>query len=580
MYKDIVARTEFPNPAFERKHWKHLNGTWMFAFDDENKYECLDIEKIVYPLEIQVPFCYQSALSGIGTDKTCENIWYSRSFDLNQDELSGSVILKFGAVDYSAKVWINGSYVGRHDGGYTPFSFEISHLALVGENRITVKAEDSYSKEYPRGKQMWDKDPDLCWYTNSSGIWQSVWLEFTGNNYITKAHITPDVDKNQAHFEILSHKHSNSTIKVLLSKSGEYIGQATVSPVDGKSVVSYTFEECSARAVFDLYWSPQFPVLIDVELILTQDGVEQDRVYTYFGMRKIHKEGDKLYLNNQFLYQRLVLDQGYWPDSLMTPPSDESIRKDVQLAKDMGFNGARKHQKIEDPRYYYWADKLGLLVWGELPSVYDFTYNSRYRLMTEMCGFIERDYNHPCIINWVPFNESWGVHQVADNKQQQDFVRAMYYLIKANDATRTVSSNDGWEQIEASDICGIHDYDITAENVNERYKDVYKVLGSSVNCRPVYARGVQYNGIPILLTEIGGIKLKDDNGWGYNQAAQNSEELLKQLSQIIEAIRNNKDIQGYCYTQLTDVMQETNGLLSPGREPKIPIQRLHKIFGQ
>jgi len=580
MVTDNIARTEFPNPIFERKNWKTLNGSWQFAFDYENKYENADIGKIEYPLAIQIPFCYESALSGIGTDKTCENIWYSRLFILTEKELSGSILLKFGAVDYTAKVWINGCYAGRHDGGYTPFTFDIARYVREGENRITVKAQDSYSKEFPRGKQMWEKDPDLCWYTNSSGIWQSVWLEFTGDNYITRAHITPDVDKNQAHFEIVTHHHSNVAIKAVLSKNGEYLGEATVIPVDGKSILNYTFEECSARAVFDLYWSPEFPVLIDVELILTEDGVEQDRIYTYFGMRKIHIEGDRLFINNQQLYQRLILDQGYWPDSLVTPPSDEAIQKDIQLTKAMGFNGARKHQKMEDPRYYYWADKLGLLVWGELPAVYDFTFDSRCRLMKEMCGFIERDYNHPCIINWVPVNESWGVHQVADNEQQRDFVRAMYYLIKANDQTRTISSNDGWEQIETGDICGVHDYNITPENVEERYADIYSVLKSSVNFRPVYARGIQYTGIPIMLTEMGGIKLTTDDGWGYNKTAENPEEMLGRIQSIVSFIRNHKGIQGYCYTQLTDIMKETNGLLTPEREPKIPCERLYSIFGK
>lgn len=580
MEQETIVRNEFPNPVFERKNWKSLNGSWDFAFDDGNEYEKAAAGEWEFPMKIKVPFCYQSAMSGIGTDRTCNNIWYSRTFELSQKELAGSVLLKFGAVDYTAKIWVNGKYIGRHDGGYTPFEFDITGNVLPGANKIVVKAEDSYTKEYPRGKQMWAKDPDMCWYTNHTGIWQSVWLEFTGSNYITRAHITPDIDRNQAHFEINTHKQNNISIRAVLRKNGEFIGEATVIPMDGKSILNYTFEESSVRAVFDLYWSPEFPVLIDVELIMTDDGVEQDRVYTYFGMRKIHVEGDKIFINNQLLYQRLVLDQGYWPESLITPPSDEAILKDIELTKAMGFNGARKHQKIEDPRYYYWADKKGLLVWGELPSAYDFTFDSRRRLMRDMQGFIERDFNHPCIVNWVPINESWGVHQVADNPQQQDFVRAMYYLIRANDPTRTVSSNDGWEQIETGDICGVHDYDITPENVKTRYHNVYEILKSSVNFKPVYSRGISYTGIPIMMTEMGGIKLKGGSGWGYRDEAENSEKMLERLNIIVSEIRNNKDIRGYCYTQLTDVMQETNGLLTPDREPKIPVERLRDIFGK
>lgn len=577
--KTTLMREEFPNPAFVRTHWRSLDGIWQFAFDKGNDFEEQRVETIAYPLEIQVPFCYQSALSGIGTDEDCENVWYNRCFTLTPEELTGGVLLKFGAVDYTAKVWINGAYIGRHDGGHTPFAFEISAHLRAGENRITVKAEDSYSKELPRGKQMWGKKPDMCWYTNTTGIWQSVWMEFVGDNYITGVEVTPDIDKNQAHFSIRARQEQDITLRVVLSQAGKPLGEMTVSPENGRGDVTFSFRESSARAVFDLYWSPEFPVLIDAEVILLWKGVECDRVYTYFGMRKIHVDGDRIFLNNQPLYQRLVLDQGYWPDGLMTAPSGDALKRDVELTKAMGFNGARKHQKIEDPRYYYWADKLGLLVWGELPSAYDFTPDSRRRLTGEMRAFIQRDYNHPCIISWIPLNESWGVHQVADNEQQRDFVRALYYMIKAEDPTRLVGSNDGWEQLETTDFCGVHDYDITPQNAEERYRDAYAVLRSSVNFKPVYARGVQYNGVPILLTEIGGVKLKQTEGWGYNGELADEDEMLAYLKSIMVSIRQYKHVQGFCYTQLTDVMQETNGLLSPEREPRVPVEVLKTIFG-
>lgn len=568
-----VRREEFPNPAFVRTNWKSLDGTWKFAFDGDN------LDEVTYPMEIQVPFCYQSQLSGIATDEPHDTVWYQRTFDITESELSGAVILRFGAVDYTAKVWINGVYVGRHDGGNVSFSFEISKYLHVGENVVTVKAEDSFSKELPRGKQMWGQKPDSCFYTNTTGIWQSVWLEFTGSNYITSVHITPEFDKNRAKFTIRANDEKNITVKAELSLGDRELGEFSVTVKEGKVEGLFTFEEFGPEAVFKLWWTPEVPNLIDVKVTLCQDGTELDVVDTYFGMRKIHKEGDKIFLNNNLLYQRLVLDQGYWAESLMTPPSNEAIKKDVELTKAMGFNGARKHQKIDDPRYYYWADKLGLLVWGELPSAYDFTAESRKRLVDEMYEFIQRDYNHPCIISWVPMNESWGIYEISDNVQQRDFARALYYLIKGTDTTRLVSSNDGWDQIETTDFCGIHDYAITPSNAKERYEDVYEVLKGSVNFKPIYARGVKYNGVPILLTEMGGVKLKGADGWGYSSDVKDESEMLTYLENIIAEVRNYKNIQGFCYTQLTDVMQETNGLLDVDRNPKVPLDILRKIFG-
>lgn len=568
-----LRRDEYPNPAFVRTRWQSLDGTWKFAFDGDN------MEEITYPMEIQVPFCYQSKMSGIGTDEHHETVWYSRKFTVAQHELEGAVLLHFGAVDYVAKVWVNGKYVGQHEGGNVPFVFEISKYLHEGENEVTVKAEDSFSKELPRGKQMWRKEAWGCWYTNTTGIWQSVWLEFTGTNYITNVHITPDIDLNCARFTVRTNVNKDVALKVELSMNGEELGQFTMLSKDGKAEGSFTFQEYSVEASDKLWWTPWNPNLIDVKVALMQDEAEVDVVDAYFGMRKVHKEGDKIFLNNNQLYQRLVLDQGYWLESLMTPPSNEAIKKDVELTKEMGFNGARKHQKIDDPRYYYWADKLGLLVWGELPSAFDFTAESRKRLMDEMHAFIQRDYNHPCIICWVPFNESWGIPSIADNEQQRNYARAMYYMIKGDDTTRLISSNDGWDQIETTDFCGIHDYAITPENAKERYRDVYEVIKGSVNLKPVYARGVEYNGVPILLTEMGGVKLSDAEGWGYSVDVKDEEDMLNYLENIMKEVREFKNIQGFCYTQLTDLMQEANGLLDMERNPKVPLDRMRKIFG-
>lgn len=571
-----ILRTELPNPAFARENWRTLNGQWDFAFDSDDQFR---IDAIQFDKTINVPFCYESELSGINTDMTSRSVWYRRRLTVTDQELSGAVLLHFGAVDHFARIWINGQYVGCHEGGFTPFYFEISSFLIPGENTLVVKAEDSYSRELPRGKQMWNKEPRSCFYRNTTGIWQSVWLEFTGCDYITDIHITPDLDRNQAHFEIRTLHEQAANIVLTIRKGGEVLGSMTVCASNRRTCCSFGFQEHGVNSVFDLYWTPEFPNLLDVQVQMIRDGQVVDTVNTYFGMRKIHVCGERIYLNNSLLYQRLVLDQGYWPQGLMTAPSDDAIRQDVELTKAMGFNGARKHQKIEDPRYYYWADKLGLLVWGEMPSNYDFTREGQRMFLSELQAFMKRDHNHPCIISWIPFNESWGVHQIVGDPMQKNFVKGCYYLIKSLDDTRLVGSNDGWEQLNLTDFCGIHDYDITPSNFTNRYCDIEETMRGSVNFKPVYAKGEIYNNSPILITEMGGVKLKNDGGWGYNQDVENEERMVEYLRGMMKAIRGHERVRGFCYTQLTDVQQEMNGLLDGNRVPKVPVEVLKQIFG-
>lgn len=578
MKETQVRRWELPNPAFARENWQILNGIWEFSFDCEDVYETLGIESVAWDKKICVPFCYESLLSGIGSDEPSRSVWYRRTFDITPEQLDGAVLLRFGAVDHRARVWVNGRFVGEHEGGFTPFVFEIARFLHTGSNELVVKAEDGYDREIPRGKQMWERIPQQCFYRNTTGIWQSVWLEFTGHDHITDIRITPDLDHNRAHFAIRT-QGAQGQIHITVRKDTQILGTLQVCTADHTTVCSMGFAENGVRSVFDLYWTPEFPTLLDVEVRLILDGKVTDTVSTYFGMRKIHICGEQIYLNNSPLYQRLVLDQGYWPDGLMTAPSDEDIRRDVELAKAMGFNGARKHQKIEDPRYYYWADKLGLLVWGEIPSNYEFNPEGQRMLLSEMQAFIKRDYNHPCIVTWIPFNESWGVHQIVGDVMQKKFVKACYYLLHSLDGTRLVGSNDGWEQLNLTDFCGIHDYDITPENFHERYLNIEQTMRGSVNFKPVFAKGEQYGGCPILITEMGGVKIKNDEGWGYCQDMEDDVGMLEYLRGMMEAIRGHERIRGFCYTQLTDVQQETNGLADANRVVKVSIEALKEIFG-
>lgn len=573
-----IMRAELPNPSFARERWRTLNGQWDFLMDPEDCLQVGGVDKLSWDRTIRVPFCYESELSGIGSDAPSRSVWYRRSFAVTEEECSATVLLHFGAVDYRARVWVNGQYVGTHEGGFTPFAFEVQQYLHKGENTLVVKAEDSYSRELPRGKQMCGRRPCSCFYRNTTGIWQSVWLEFTGCDYITDIRITPDLDRNRADFVIRINGEHPSEIALTIRKESQVIGTMTVACESKNICCSFGFQENGVFSVENLYWTPEKPNLIDVEVTLIHDGKKYDTVSTYFGMRKIHVCGEEIYLNNSPLYQRLVLDQGYWPEGLMTAPSDEAIRRDVEMTKEFGFNGARKHQKIEDPRYYYWADKLGLLVWGEMPSNYDFTPEGQRMLLSELQAFVRRDYNHPCIVTWIPFNESWGVHEIAGDSRQKSFVKAVYYLLRSLDESRLVGSNDGWEQLELTDFCGIHDYDISPENFATRYMDIEKTMRGSVNFKPIYAAGEQYNGVPVLITEMGGVKLVNDDGWGYNQAMSDEEGMLRYLRSVMRAVRSHRQIRGFCYTQLTDVQQETNGLLDAARKPKVAFEELQKIF--
>lgn len=573
-----IMRAELPNPSFARERWRTLNGQWDFLMDPEDCLQVGGVDKLSWDRTIRVPFCYESELSGIGSDAPSRSVWYRRSFAVTEEECSATVLLHFGAVDYRARVWVNGQYVGTHEGGFTPFAFEVQQYLHKGENTLVVKAEDSYSRELPRGKQMCGRRPCSCFYRNTTGIWQSVWLEFTGCDYITDIRITPDLDRNRADFVIRINGEHPSEIALTIRKESQVIGTMTVACESKNICCSFGFQENGVFSVENLYWTPEKPNLIDVEVTLIHDGKKYDTVSTYFGMRKIHVCGEEIYLNNSPLYQRLVLDQGYWPEGLMTAPSDEAIRRDVEMTKEFGFNGARKHQKIEDPRYYYWADKLGLLVWGEMPSNYDFTPEGQRMLLSELQAFVRRDYNHPCIVTWIPFNESWGVHEIAGDSRQKSFVKAVYYLLRSLDESRLVGSNDGWEQLELTDFCGVHDYDISPENFATRYMDIEKTMRGSVNFKPIYAAGEQYNGVPVLITEMGGVKLVNDDGWGYNQAMSDEEGMLRYLRSVMRAVRSHRQIRGFCYTQLTDVQQETNGLLDAARKPKVAFEELQKIF--
>lgn len=572
-----VPRPEFPRPDFERTDWLNLNGVWSFEFDDKNVGEAENWQNgRSFSRKINVPFCFQSELSGIHDKGHHEFMWYKREFNLPESFKGKGVILNFGAVDFFAKVWINNLYVGCHRGGHVSFKIDISRYIKEGNNTIVVRVEDKYEPVQPRGKQYWKEVPDRCWYTATSGIWQTVWLEAVGESYIDRIRFTPDIDNSSVLAEIFLNKApEKGKVNLKITYKDSEVRNISFDVKD--RITKFTVNIKEADYIDEIhYWYPQSPNLYDVDIELYEGNDKTDYVKSYFGMRKISVEGGQILLNNKPYYQRLILDQGYWPESLLTPPSDEAIVYDIEMTKKMGYNGARKHQKIEDPRYYYWADKLGLIVWGEMPSAYHFNSEEIENITREWTEFINRDYNHPCIVTWVPLNESWGVRNIFIDKNQQNFAVGLYYLTKALDGTRLVSTNDGWEQVHA-DICAIHDYVARGEDFTKKYKDKEEAVRTSIGRRMIYSQGTAYEGQPVVITEFGGIAFEGKEGWGYNGAVKDEESFLERFDSITSAIRNTPYIQGFCYTQLTDVMQEVNGMMTADRKMKVNIEAVREI---
>ena len=576
-----LSREAHPRPDFMRDTFASLDGEWQFAFDDSNAGMGEGWFKPGFSLSssIIVPFCYQSAQSGIGGDGIHPILWYRRAFHVPEDMRGRRIWLRFGAVDYACRVYVNGQMIGGHAGGYTPFALDMTWALHDGENDLCLRVEDWPDCMQPRGKQYWRRGLMGCWYTPTSGIWQGVYMEATGDTALERVHITPDIDRHQAVVEMTLDGAPAEPLRVELELSREGGSPRRFSADAAERSVRFPVDMQEDGTIGGLrLWSPEDPCLYDLTVRLLRGNEELDRVHTYFGMRKIEVKDGHVLLNNEPYYQRLILDQGYWPQSLLTPPDGGALRADVEWTKSFGYNGARKHQKIEDPRYYYWADRLGLLVWGEVPSAYVFSHASADSLMGTMAAFIDRDYNHPCIVAWVPLNESWGVPRIYADGQQQALGRALYHLCKALDGSRLVSSNDGWEQV-TTDIFALHDYTAGGEELALHFASRDRLETIGCDRRMPYASGESPTGREaFMVTEYGGIAFDTIGAqgtmggmetWGYNGKVGDEEAFLKRFASATDAIRAIPFCRGYCYTQLTDVQQEVNGLLTPDRKPKV-----------
>jgi beta-galactosidase/beta-glucuronidase len=523
-------------------------------------------------------------MSGINEKDIHPIVWYARTLTYQPEWAGRDLLIHFGAVDYEAALWVNGQRVGGNRGGHVPFSFDIAPYLIPGDNRLVLRVEDKQDKTQPRGKQSSSGKPEGIDYYCTTGIWQTVWLEPVPQVRIDTFKLTPQVDEESLEARIYLHAPANA-----------WTLEADV--LDGDQIVSHVRKDTihgTARLVIPIpdakLWSPDDPNLYGLRIRLIQNGELHDEVTSYFGMRSVELRNGQFLLNGKVTYLKMVLDQGYWPESYLAAPSDDALRKDVEVAKDLGFNGSRKHQKVEDPRWLYWCDKLGLMVWSEMANAREWSPEGEEAFLNEWSRAIQRDYNSPAIVAWVPLNESWGVPLInKGHAGQYAFVEQAVRATRYIDGYRPVIDNDGWDHTDVTDICTIHDYTATGAEIRERYAET---AGGGPLPRQTwwgggltFCEGSSYHGQPIMLTEVGGFLIRPfwlpkDQWDGLYEAygsVSTTDELLSKYRDLCSAIADLPFVSGFCYTQLTDVEQEINGLLTYDRKPKVPIDEIAKI---
>ena len=584
----MIPRYEHPRPDLYRDGWQSLNGIWEFDFWNKKSFDGYDPSS---PLtkKITIPFCPESSLSGIGDTAEHDGAAYKRSFTLDEKFNGKRTFLHFGAVDYFTRVYINGNFAGEHKGGYTPFSFDITELVRSGENTLSLIAlDDTKSPEQPSGKQSMKENSYGCFYTRTTGIWQTVWLESRDAAHTVRYNAIADIWNKSVTLELdFSTAAIGCTANVVASYCGKEMARAAVKITSEKESITLPLSELHL-------WEIGNGRLYDLEISIG----EKDTVKGYFGMREAKIEGGRFILNGKDVFLRFVLDQGFYPDGIYTAPTDEALKRDIELSMKLGFNGVRLHQKVFEPRFLYHADKLGYMVFGEYPNWgFDWTEPSYTEIyQREWLEAVRRDISHPSIIAWCPFNETWDIN---GRHQSDEMIDSVYYLTKAEDKTRIVITNSGSNQSEldptATDAYDVHDYEQRPEKLYEYYKDAKDGV---VKCQ-LWRKAPEkqkYNGLPIFLSEYGGIKWTEEQAnrqaggrkaseqddtvsWGYGDEVCTEEEFFTRLRGLTEVIVNNDQIFGFCYTQLTDVEQEQNGALKYDRSEKFPAEKFAEIFG-
>ncbi|SRR5579884_7364 len=582
--RSVTDAHGYPRPQLQRAEWTSLNGAWDFAFDPEARWSVP--AQVSWDRTIIVPFAPESPASGVGDTGLCRAFWYRRSFEAPQRQPGERLLLHFGAVDYAATVWLNGQLAGGHEGGYTPFTLDVTGLLLDGrQQELVVRAEDDPTDlAKPRGKQDWLPEPHLIWYPRTSGIWQTVWLERVPARFIGSLRWTPNLERWEIMVEVRvdGAPRDDLSLRIVLKLGDWLLADDTCAVIGGEVARRIVLSDPGIDdGRNELAWSPASPTLIPATLEL-RDGRGEviDVVRSYTALRSIQLQEGRFLLNGRPLYLRLALDQGYWPESGLTAPDDAALRRDVELARAMGFNGVRKHQKIEAPRFLYWADRLGLLVWEEMPSAYRFTDTAVRRLTHEWIEVLRRDSSHPCIVAWVPFNESWGVPNLPTVAEQRHYVQALYHLTRALDPTRPVIGNDGWEHV-AGDIVTLHDYDDDPQRLARRFQLDPGEPAALARVRPEGRLSTcgefALDGKPVMLTEFGGIGFSrtPDGTWGYVRLDR-AEALAERYADLLETVRSIELLAGFCYTQFADTYQEVNGLLYADRTPKFPLEEIER----
>lgn len=586
----------YPRPTLVRPAHVAFDRTCAFAYDDDNRglAEQWHRREDVFDREIQLPFAPESAASGIGETGYHAVVWYRIPItaadirDAGRGSQGERLILHFGAVDYTADVWADGSHVAHHEGGQTAFSADITDAldADVDEHVVVVRAaDDPVDGTVPRGKQTWREEPHAVWYHRTTGIWRSVWLEAVPALHVQSLVWTTDLATSSVRMDLELNERpaAPAEVSIAVGIDGE-LAQLQVRATEQTVTAVVPIDRIrNGEEQHGLLWSPENPRLVDSTVTVTSGG-STDTVASYVGLREVGTSDGRFLLNGRPYYLRSVLEQGYWPESHFTAPSLDALKDEVELVLSLGFNALRIHQKVEDPRFLYWCDRLGVLVWAETGSAHEFSGLAVQRLTAEWVEIVRQHRAHPSVVTWVPFNESWGVQNGTRDPAQQAFISALTSLTRALDSSRPVVSNDGWEHTE-SDIWTIHDYRADGAELRAAYGSRERLEAMIRGIGPA-GRRTSLNPVgeiaePIMLTEFGGVSYitgeTPEDSWGYS-SAESADDFERRVRAIMDAIHNARELSGFCYTQLTDTHQETNGLCDANRQPKLPTETLRKLI--
>ncbi|OMH36950.1 glycoside hydrolase family 2 [Tersicoccus sp. Bi-70] len=582
-----------PRPLLTRDAWLDLDGDWGFRADDEDAgldagwWRFSAVHDVRFDRTIRVPYPPESELSGIGEDGHAV-VWYRRAAAISAPPAGHRVILHLGAVDHHADVWVNGVHVGAHDGGHVGFALDITHALVPGDTQLLVvrAVDDPHALDQPRGKQDWEPSPHVIWYRRTTGIWRQVWAETVAARHLDALRWTPGARPGEVTLDVTvtgARSRDDLELETVFTLDGTVLARARHAVTDETLHLPFVLRDARLDTEPDrLLWSPDRPTLIDVELTLWHGEQEIDRARSSVGLRTVAVEDGRFMLNGHPAPLRLVLEQAFWPQSHLAAPDDDALRREVELVKALGFTGIRMHQTVADPRFLHWCDRLGLLVWADAPAAYRFSPRALERTTHEWLQAVARDAGHPSIIAWVAFNESWGVPDVAVDVAQQHAVRGITGLLKALDPSRPVIGNDGWEWV-AGDVVGVHDYTHDGAVLRARYGSRDAVTDTVAHARPGGRRLVldptAAEGLPVVLSEFGGIGFHTSAGdWEGYGAVTDEEAFLARLRELVGAVHDSTGLAGFCWTQLTDTLQETNGLLDEHRRPKADIGLIRAII--